>query len=336
MAQDSATDHGDEKPSPNKPRVSKEVQLASLEVFIGGLLAWMIHGQLGDASIADAAGMIVGAFAALHGLHRIITVFETTKSIGELEGAVDNLRETVDERLIDTEDHLSARLSELGHRVGLGELSELYWSIDREFDVDKNAVLGDAREKLFQLLSSKTSSPMYKAIYYTWITENIARVGRGGKIIAVSRMKSTEWENSPEEKNFFAQNRAAAEAGAIVERIFVTTREVFQEATKENPPENTEDINAARVLKAHSSQEKNNMHGWFADETRLQKEDPDLLERIGDGFLMFRYGKSGDRVALIDDFTEDDEARGRATKHATTLSRMEQSFDNLKSMSEPF
>jgi len=325
-----------ESPQKEKLRVPKEIRLAAVEVVVGGIVAFIIYKQLGSDPIANAAGLIVGSFAALHGLHRAITVFEMTKSIEGLQETVEDLNTCVDERLQDTEDHIASRLNELAVRIGLGELSNLYWSIDREFEVDKDAVIADASERLYKLLNSKQSSPMYKAVYYTWITENIARVGRGGKIIAVSRMKSTEWENSPEEKNFFAQNRAAAEAGAIVERVFVTTRDVFDKAMKGQPPTNTEDVNATRVLKAHSKGESNNLGGWFADETRLKKEDPDLLKRIGDGFLIFRYGKSGDRVALIDDFTEQDEARGLATKHEQTLVRLEQSFENLKSMSEEF
>ena len=68
----------------------------------------------------------------------------------------------------------------------------------------------------------------------------------------------------------------------------------------------------------------------------FQLRDLILLNRIGDGFLMFRDGRTGETVALIDDFTDEDEARGYVNKDPHSLNDLDRLFTNLKAMSDQF
>lgn len=318
----------------NRQRLSTEVRYAILEVIIAIAVAIAVKLLLGDDDLATAASTIIGCIGLLLGFHRLITIFETTKSIDRLSNSLISHSTTVTSSIKKTETRVSNDISRLSSRIGLSEIGETFNLIDDEFLQDKVNIIRSTHEQLRHLKDSMQSSPLAKAAFYQWIHENLGRLQSGDSLIAVSLMNNAEWEDSPAERRFFRQNITIAEHGVTVERIFICDKKIWDMASTQATLENELAINAGRVVRRHfANKEPKNLRGYHADESHLHISDPKLLERIGDGFLMLRFAGTGDRVALLDDYRNPTLAAGKVTKLPQKLDELEYAFSELRTFS---
>lgn len=314
-------------------RVSKEVSYAILEIVIALGIAVATKFLLDADPFANAASIIIGSIGLLLGFHRLITIFETTKSISKLSQSVSSHGEKVSNGIIESEARISTGISRLSSRIGLTEIGELHDLIDEEFSQDKDRIVASMHDQLRGLKESMESAPLARAAFYKWIHENISRLEEGDSLIAVSLMKDAEWEDTPAERKFFRQNISAAEHGVNVDRVFIAEPAVWSDATGQESLSDEHAVNAGRVVRRHfASKEPIKMRGFHADEGNIKANDPALLERIGDGFLMLIFAKTGDRVALIDDYSDPTVVAGKVTKLPRKLDELEAAFAELKTM----
>jgi len=152
-------------------------------------------------------------------------------------------------------------------------------------------------------------------------------------MIAVSLMKDAEWDDTEAERRFFRQNISIAEHGVIIERIFVADSSVWESANNQESLKDHLAINSGRVVRRHfSSNEPINLRGYHADEGSVRNSDPALMERIGDGFIMLKFARTGDRVALLDDYSDPNTFAGKVIKSARKLDELETAFAELCGM----
>lgn len=309
---------------------------AFIEIILAVVVGFSVTLQLGSDPLSTAAGLIVGSFGVLHGVHRLFFSFEIAKSKDFLTTKIQQTDEKLGNKMESDSAKINANLKDISQKIILSTLDRLYNDIDSAFLFDKDTIIAEAKNKLSDLHAKKESSPMEKGRYYNWISDAFSKTKRGDIILAISRMKSTEWEDTPEEKRFVKENIDAGKNGVEIKRIFVSPQDIFNSAKEQaaNPLKGS--INAGYVFKIHSKTTKNNIVGRFADENRIKQENPRLLEEIGDGFLMFIDGKTNDAVVLIDNFTADDEARGIVIKRDAVISNYRSLFDQLQALSEVF
>lgn len=316
-----------------KRRVSKEVSYAILEIFVALIVAASTKILLGEDPFANAASIIIGSVGLLLGFHRLVTIFETTKSIGNLSEKVASHGASVTNGIKETETRISNDISKLSSRIGLTEIGELYDAIDEEFSQDKSKIIRSTHDQLRDLKDSEESAPLAKAAFYKWIHENLSRLEPGDSLFAVSLMKDAEWEDNAAERRFLRQNITIAEHGVIVDRIFVADSVIWEDATHQESLGDELAINAGRVVRRHfASKEPQNLRGYHADASSIKASDPALMERIGDGFIMLRFARTGDRVALLDDYTDPAIAAGKVTKSVRKLDELETAFAELRGM----
>ena len=75
--------------------------------------------------------------------------------------------------------------------------------------------------------------------------------------------------------------------------------------------------------------EPKNLCGYFIEYEKLQRRDASLLGAVGHGFIDF-----DGKVALIDNFSDTGEVRGRVTKKPAELKKIRELFGKLKNMAE--
>jgi hypothetical protein len=196
-------------------------------------------------------------------------------------------------------------------------LTKTYFGITQpELRQVKDRMLRDALDRMRQLAVRKTSEELSTGEYYEWLLPMLRDVKRGEKVIAVSLMFDTEWDDSEVERKFIEENIAASRRGATVDRVFVV------------PEANVEAMLDNAGVGSHRPRSGTGMSGSYATREYLERHDPELLRKVGDGFILI-----GDRVALVDRFGPNGEARGYVTLNPSELGSLATAHQRLKNMS---
>jgi hypothetical protein len=316
-----------------KPKIlgiDKGIALPLLELFVATGLALISYVTITNDNDAVLAAAFIGAVGALHALHRVISTHETTGQIEDLSTEFDRFRGVISADVYALREVVRAGLESIDSRVSRSEISTLYAQIDDEFEKDRDQIIETTRKKLKDLYNNKESSPYKKGEYYTWISRNMRKLEGGDRVLAISCMKDSEWDDSNEERTFFELNCKKAQEGVQIQRIFVMPSETYDKARQQDRPQDSNAINARVVIDAHSDEGVNNLIGYFVDEEKAKRSDSELVESIKDGFLMFHFVNRNEKVVMLDDFDEHGNARGRVSKRSDTIADLVRAFDNLK------
>jgi hypothetical protein len=280
-------------------RIIRTNAIARYADFLGALilmgLAWWLDSK---------SSLIIAGVAALLISGRFILMAFVEEKVAPLEVAVREMGRYID-------------LSGRGNSADLESLIRAYGSVtDREFIAVKDALIGDAIEKLRKIASEKTSDELGRGDYYQWLLPILDGAQSGEMIRAISMMSDSEWDDSPEEKRFVAGNISAAKRQAHIERIFIVKQGQLEKF-----------LSAAEVAIHFEGREPRNLQGYFIEYELLKRRDSALLEAVGHGFIDFNG-----RVALVDNFSETGEIRGQVTKNPAELKRIREVFSKLKNM----
>jgi len=137
----------------------------------------------------------------------------------------------------------------------------------------------------------------------------------GETIWAVSTMMANEWCEDPAEMKFMQNNIDAVERGVYLERMFIFDK---KDATsfKDN-----------QFIKLFESNKK--VKNTFVDRTIIEKENPQLLSILGDGWIGI------DDYVLLVDLPSDGTSRGYATLNTREIVKAKNCFDELKKYAIP-
>lgn len=198
-------------------------------------------------------------------------------------------------------------------------IQTLYSSIvEPEFLEIKDAYLNQAKSDLKRLLNDKKTNELSRSPYYSWLNKTFSSTTKGNKIQAVSVMNSLEWDNSPEEKRFIAENIEAASRGVKIQRIFLIKKD------------NLKNFYNNRAVQEHLKPKNRNLKGYYVVIDHANKVEPSLLEKVSDGFVIVNS-----RVVLIDLFSPDGDVRGEVSMSQDSLSKYTTLFKNLMRKSIP-
>lgn len=249
----------------------------------------------------------LGEIVAVVGILLMVARIAYQEALKERLRRVDQLAEIVD-------------LSQQSRVRMIDSILKAYISItEPEFSGVKNHILAEASERLRKIASERKSGELSTGAYYSWLIPILQDVKRGEAVRAVSLMHDVEWDDSEPERKFFQENVNLVRRGAILERIFIMPRAEWPDAFQNEK------------IKAHARGSPFGLTGWFVDLDHLRKKDAGLLDRVGNGFI-----EIGSRVALIDRFTEDGQARGHVTMDEGDLRRLGKIFEELKVYGAPF
>lgn len=246
---------------------------------------------------------IVFAVGFLFLLHRILLMFsieDKFDSFSNQLAPLDKIKEIID---LDSKSDIET----------LDAIRRVYLSIrEQEFREIKDNFIKEALKNLTQLSHQKKTDELSSSAYYDWIFDTFDSTKSGDKIQAVSIMDTLEWDDSPEEKNFFKSNISAAKRNVNVDRVFVMKKSMLEEALKVD------------AIKAHKFGNRNKLIGRFVDKDHLQNVDQILLNDVGNGFIIVNK-----RVVLIDEFDSDGKARGVVSMNRDDVNNYERIFKNL-------
>lgn len=257
----------------------------------------------------------LGEITWIIGFFQILARYTLARSVKddlkELREHVDTELETVRglSKVVDT--------SRAARTDKLREICDLYFQVtETEFTHVKDQVLEQTRIKLERLAHQRRSGTLVTGEYYNWLLPILRATESGSEIWAVSMMLDCEWDDSPEEREFLALNLNAVERGVRLTRVFVI---------HEN------DFDRVRALEPVDRQAKAGQFGniRYVYRERLQRLDPQLLRNLGDGLIAL-----DDRVALIDEHSQDGTARGYVTMNSAEIGLWRNDFENLLAYSD--
>ena len=214
-----------------------------------------------------------------------------------------------------------AQIMDLRRGVATPELREMNDAFieitEDDFRSVKDAILSDTTTRLRRLAREKQSDELGAGAYYQWLLPIFEHLPRGSEVWAVSMMMDCEWTELPEEERFLDLNVAAAEAGSVVERVFVLPRDLLSEAL------------ANRAVQTQVAKASANLRPYIAFREDLMKSDPHLVEKLGSGFIAF------DRRVVLVDRHDPDGVRGYVTMSRPDVTRFRRIFEELRNLARP-
>jgi hypothetical protein len=194
----------------------------------------------------------------------------------------------------------------------IGEMVSTYDRItEPEFAQIKDWVIREATRKLQELADAKTSGALATSQFYRWLLPAIAGAQRGTEVWAVSMLPDCEYDGSPEENTFLAENIEAARRGVSIRRGFVI-------------PEAATAWRTNSGIVAHYKHRSETFRARLAHRDDLVRDDPGLLEVIGDGLIAF-----DNRVVQKDIVAPDGTIGGRVTMNAKEIAGLRDAFERL-------
>lgn len=264
-----------------------------------GLISFLALNERDVALVIWGVGLIVVS-------HRLLVVYALRSHIEPIERNFGALSRIVD-------------LSQSSRIDDLSNLQKIYLSItEPELEKVKAGVLENATSRLERLAHDMRSDELPTSEYYSWLLPALDEVQPGQSVNAISCMFEAEWDDSPAERQFIESNIAAAKRGVRVERIFLMNPDQLPDAVSLPP------------VACHINGTSENLIGFFVDRSKLENDESQLLEDIGDGLILLN-----DRVALVDEFIEGGNVRGVVTMNPTELRLLKRIFGRLKIHAEP-
>ncbi|MDN3240883.1 hypothetical protein [Glycomyces tritici] len=280
--------------------------ILAAEITATGLLGLLLF--LLDVKELAQITWIIGSFQILARYTLARSVRDDLKAFSQrIDTELDTIRGLAN--VVDTTAHAKAD--------SLRQLCDLYFrTIEPEFMRVKDRVVEDARMELDRLAHQKRSGTLFTGEYYNWLLPILRTATPDSEIWAISMMMDCEWDDSPEEREFLNLNVDAVARGVRLSRIFVFPQADYDKV-RVLPP----------VVQQCGAGPLSNIRYVFRE--RLQRLDPQLLTRVGDGLIAI-----GSRVALIDEHSHDGTARGYVTMNNAEISRCRSDFDNLLAYSD--
>jgi hypothetical protein len=284
------------KPAPDPDRVPSAVRRFPWYEAIGTITValffyFVLHNHEAAEIFAIAGGLLT--------LGRLGYAEIAEHSTNSIRKPLDQIREFLD----------VSQASQGGFR----DMLQVYTRItEEEFRKVKEGIIEEAREKLLHLANDKKSEILSQTRYYSWLLPMVEKTAPGRQVFALSMMREPEWDDSKPERDFIRLMKEAAERGVQISRIFVMDKSALPTALA-NP-----------AITIHKKGEKpNSLVGYYVDLEELKKSDPELLNELGDGFILF-----DDRVSLVDVFSKSG-ARGYVTMNGAAISHLRDIFDRL-------
>lgn len=212
-----------------------------------------------------------------------------------------------------------AELVDISNEVSHEELRELvglYQRIaDPNFMTVKQDIVRRAKRELAPMAFERESPPLSASVYTRAETERLTayRGKRGVRVRALATLFEGDFDAEPtaEEEGFITANVELAKSGVDFERLFLMRSEAYAEAI-------------SRKSVAIHAGDRAELKGRVVFLEALRANDPALLRRAGDGFLIF-----GTDVGFVDRPTEDKFERGVIVTNPDRLSSMQQLYDDL-------
>jgi len=222
-------------------------------------------------------------------------------------------------------DKLELRIDKIGQVIDLNEeykegiISKLCQSYshtsDPEFTNLKNKYINNALIKINKLKDEKSSDELTTSESFDLFLPILQNVQIGESVKAVTFLLQGEWDDSPQVQEYLKSNIDAAQRGASVERIFIMDKSLLNDAIKNE------------AVKKHTKDQSNEtkLKGYFVDRTRLKKEEPELYNASGDGFIIINL-----KVALIDKMYSEGKYRNIVTLNKNVIKELDETFMRLK------
>lgn len=156
---------------------------------------------------------------------------------------------------------------------------------------------------------NKRTNPFEIGEFYKAINQCFKRLTKEDYLWCASTMLEDEWTEEPQEMKFRLINLEAANRGVHIERIFLFSKDKIKEF-KQN-----------KTLKIYMS---SNIKTLFVDYEEIQKNNPKLLETLGNGW----DGINQD--TLIVDLPEESSKRGYLSKNKREITKAYECFQELK------
>ncbi|MFO0936225.1 MAG: hypothetical protein U0798_06895 [Gemmataceae bacterium] len=163
------------------------------------------------------------------------------------------------------------------------------------------------------MAQEKKSDPLTTGDYYTWLLRILEDLKPGSSIWAISMMLECEWDGSVAEERFLELNIQAAKSGVHVKRIFIV-----------KAAQKTNFANNPGVVAHLQNYDLKFLNAMVIEYETLAKLDPNLLKKVGDGFLAF-----DERVALIDEVAPEGGLRGSVVMMPSEILQLKRIFDSL-------
>jgi len=211
----------------------------------------------------------------------------------------------------------------LGIRKGsdaqLHELVTLHDQIaSPDLQLLRDDVMRRAITSLQPLAHELTSELLPPSHYYEWLVHMLDGVSKGTRVRAVTTMLESEWDDSAPERKFLDANVRAAKRGATVQRLFII------------PADRVDEFQQREVARIHSQRKLPKLTGLVLTREALIALDDDLVNRLGEGFIVF-----GERAALIDVTVPPNQARGQITVSQPRIGALVRAFEQATLHSEP-
>lgn len=151
--------------------------------------------------------------------------------------------------------------------------------------------------------------PLEIGKFYRAITNYFKSLNKESYMWCASTMLEDEWTEEPLEMNFRVQNLDAANRGAIMDRIFIFSKDKIKEF-KDN-----------KTLKIYM---QSNINTMFVDYDEIKTKEPELLEIVGDGW------DGINKETLIVDLPAGSKARGYVSINKDEVQKAYDCFQRLK------
>ena len=189
--------------------------------------------------------------------------------------------------------------------------------------IKREKIINDAINSLFFLRYGLSPDELSNKNFYDLLHTIISNTPEGAEINALSVMLKSEWDDSEDEKQFWADNRDAVKRKVNLERIFVVNKNEAHRL-KTIP----QIINHITLEGSYS-----NIHSYVVEKETLRREKPQLLERAGNGFIMIN-NSPGERVALLDEKPESDK-RAKTVLDTQGIDEIISTFKEIKKYAQP-
>lgn len=183
---------------------------------------------------------------------------------------------------------------------------------------ERQRIIDDAVSSLKSLSNSRRTPILEEPDFYDWLYSEFDQAQAGSKIQIVSMDEDLEWNDTPQEMEYFRKNVAAAKRGVSVERVFVFTDERLVQAANN------------KFIFAHRTGNDAKLTGRRVNKEEFARKAPTAMHDAGQGFIIF-----DDRLAIVDVFSADGKARGYVTLSETDLRLYRETFKRFKSLSAP-
>lgn len=208
--------------------------------------------------------------------------------------------------------------------TNIQKLIELYNGMNIPFLIDKrDSIVADAINSLFFLHRYNLApDDLNNKNFYDLLHVIISNTHVGAEINALSVMLKFEWDDSDDEKNFWKDNQDAVKRRVNLERVFIVNK---NEAHR---------LKTIPQIKNHITLEEKYpyIHSYVVEKEELQKNNPILLERAGNGFIMIN--STDDKIVLMDEMPESGR-RAKPVLDGQIIDEITMTFKNIKRCAIP-